>query len=509
MNLKKTIAALSIAALTICPAVTQFSTPMTANAASFVTYHNGSNKDVKFDVDQIVTTIDTFKNGPISISKKLNNPKTQITGTASKVLPLDRQTITVTLNVLQTNVDSMKEKTRLTVVNKIDGCTATHGNIKPVSCVQSGKSRGNHNEYTLTFDIVTHGDSYDYTISGFGKADSLTSVSAKSTANNYYKVTVDTPGDDLYISMPKAGLTSSQINTWARNHAILANSLKDLTGSSTKTLFVLFDAKGSHYAWSASYGWENTKTKTNDKYSIINLGNGTIDDPGATEKEISLIKENSNAFNYATIHEMGHAYNYMSGNKFQSLFGYETNHDYSLRADENYTNVRALTAIENCINIRNYNIKEENRETKKVENCKYSDLHYMNHPVVTNYNFYSEKGMVSLGNWEALEQFYRADSADDFSSNRNKSAASALMRKTGFNISSTNIKYKEYLKYVNALRHLYILTWCGGSPSRYSDNNFIYFVDQTFTIPNDKQHGINKSVSGINFIRDMSIDYFG
>ena len=78
-----------------------------------------------------------------------------------------------------------------------------------------------------------------------------------------------------------------------------------------------------------------------------------------------------------------------------------------------------------------------------------------------------------------------------------------------FNISSTNTKYKDYLKYVNALRQLYILTWCDGSPSRYSDNSFIYFIDQTFIIPNDKQHGINKSVSGINFIRDMSIDYFG
>lgn len=328
--------------------------------------------------------------------------------------------------------------------------------------------------------------------------------------SDYWQVDVICPGDDLLINIPKKSTDADgynheinpyNIKVWAVNHALMANSLKELTGYSNNTLTLDFYNKDVGYYAATNSSYNNPATiKFGTEHSKV---------------EIDLIKNiqnNNNIFRFCTIHEFGHAYKFAKNNSFYNSYYFDTSKGVVHNGDEFFTNVRSLTAMQNCSDISRFLIQETNTDKtpNTLETRTFGEIYNLRHPKTDDYIYYFAKGLVSIGNWDTLETFYSGTNTIDgsyaYDSDINKKYADALKQYTGFTPSTA--RNKDYLRFVNGLRHLYLISWCGNRSNNGNTNSFVYFVDQIFTISKNTNYGINKEVSGREFIKNLSDYYF-
>ena len=156
-RLKKAVLALSLAATMAIPAAASFATPVTASAATPFISDTDYNGAINIDESQITVTCKRYHPGGMGI-------QTNVSGTTIKQaksvtsLPVFSR-CTVSFMVSGTGLTkSIAENTNLYVTYHIGDKKNTKTYSEPKVRAVSGSS----NTFYIDFDIITHGDTFEF-----------------------------------------------------------------------------------------------------------------------------------------------------------------------------------------------------------------------------------------------------------------------------------------------------------------------------------------------------------
>ena len=455
-RLKKAVLALSLAATMAIPAAASFATPVTASAATPFISDTDYNGAINIDESQITVTCKRYHPGGMGI-------QTNVSGTTIKQaksvtsLPVFSR-CTVSFMVSGTGLTkSIAENTNLYVTYHIGDKKNTKTYSEPKVRAVSGSS----NTFYIDFDIITHGDSFEFYTSSFSGVKNLkcssASISSQSGSGDYYQIEAKTPGgENIFISSKYPGNYSTNMQKWAKKLCMYANSLSDVTGVKLDTIYILFDDPYTYNlpAWGLAANYRmNDKS---DKYGYV----GTNYDASTIELEFAA--NQPDVITWTMMHEISHCY--ALG---QTLSNFYNNYRFN---DEYLTNIRGITAIQNCDNLRDMDI------TLNEYYEKYDEIFAAMNLTPNDPCFYHPKKLVDMAKtygWDKLEEFFKNDeNADSYLSDDNYAYADILKTYLGKNFSTNN---NTYLRYVNSFRRLMKLCW-----GYCSEQNYTTFIEQHF-----------------------------
>lgn len=509
-SIKAIVCAVSALVICVAPILPSFSgisasVGITAEAASFVS-QNGS--EVIFDANQISTSVSSFKRTNITL-----NGTTQFS--RENVQVFEKQYVEFSIKLpydAQKNKNVLQSVT-IEVTSELDH---EYKHFEDVPLVSYSCTDDANQIYTCSCEFLSYGNSYSaniYIPRAYRKTTEVKEIKITGNSFDYYRIMATPPtGEKIYAVMPKKDANGSYLNQdkiarWSKDLCLLANSLKELTGSSMDTIFIIpndYTPKPAEvFACSSNYTWDKigaSSNNMNDKYDLITLGTGAIKLERDMIKSINT-SSSTGAINKYLTHEMGHAYANFSGDNFGPDFNYsciEARAKEGLAtADENYTNVRALTAMNNCTNLKNYKIKD---------NAKLLSIASVYDSGDTTFTFYFNQVLIKKIGFDRLEKFYSGASVR-WNSDTNIKFANYLAGSTGlypYNIpiitASNANQYKNYLMFVNGLRGLYGYNFASTGGNDYL-KEFIKNIKADF-----KVSGYS---GGVSFIRDMAVYFLG
>lgn len=455
------------------PAANSLTAPATSYAATPFIADTDYNGAINIDESQIKVTCKRYYPGGKNIKAAVSGTSVKTSSTVTSVPVLSRSIIS--MEVSGTGLTQEKaEKATLDVTYHIDGRKNSWTYSSPN--VRKGSAS---NSYILDFDVITHGNSFEYSTSSFSGVKNLKCVSScispQSNSGNYYQIEAKTPnGENIFISSKYPGNYSTNMEKWAKKLCMYANSLSDVTGVKLGTVYICFDDPDADaYAWAYSANWYMNETM--DRLGFIALSKNSSD------VELDFAANKPDVMTWTLMHEIAHSY--AIGCKPSNFDGFRFN-------DEYLTNVRGLTAIQNCDNLKKLkiNLNEHYATYDKI-------FAQMNCSVNTDPCGFHATKLVEIGNqygWDKLEKYFRAESDYNYERPENIAAAGTLADHLGITGKSKDklLKNADYLKYVNSCRKLMQLCW-----NHYNDNSFIAFVDQHFT-----KTGVINTLKNINVL---------
>ncbi len=470
--LKKSLLVLSAAAMTLCPMSFQYGNALTANAAgSFVT-GTSSSGDITFDESQIDVKAVPFGNTFNLDVCRMNTDGSFYGEAVSPFFHLvdDIFYFKVNISAPKLTLDDVKN------ISVTCGAHDTKSNsyvisrtIKPY---QASKTRDG--SYNLVYIVEHYQDCSKYLIDKF-KFESK-DYKGKFTVNsaNYYSddlshilVTATckngTNGDNFVAKIRRSTATDDNIKAWAKRSCLLINALKEITGNSVGTLYMYLDDPKTVLA--------NGNVNTAYKADYISFGAYTGYSVAASTTIINSIASGRNELTWVQLHEVSHCY---CENSIRKNFGYVS--------DDVCTNVRHLSAIGNCTNLKNVNIVINDGDEKY--GFKYNTFFDKKFPVYISNDsaMMMGKAMVNIANktsWDRIETALSNNTASNsnwsYTNADNIHLAEIVRKKYGFNIPSQ--KYDEYYKFINSLRSIYVRCF---RKNRVIDDEFTAFLDQYF-----------------------------
>ncbi len=360
-----------------------------------------------------------------------------VTGEKTSCEMLDRVTVTLGVQAASGLSNNRLEAINLYVYHTLNGADCPVRSILPSSIVKISDTN-----YEINYDFITYGTDLRFETAYFsGVTDfSASYCRFEGKGSDYLKAQAITPdGENLFLSIRNT-VDEFSLKKWMKNITMYINSLSDVTGFSRGTMYMLFDDPECPTANSANYRLDSKKE----------INGFTAFGITATDETISVMEENQNAITWCVMHELSHSYAcHMANNTF------DTNYNYH---DEVHTNVRGITAICNCENIRDITIWDNGATGS------YRTIYAQRTPNSNDFLFYMAKKMVNIGEeygWNKLEFFFSADTAmaaydHSYSCETNLEAAAVLKAYLNLDVTVTN---PEYLKFVNVLHRLYMLCW--------------------------------------------------
>ncbi len=464
-RLKKAVLALSLAATMAIPAAASFATPVTASAATPFISDTDYNGAINIDESQIDVTCKRYYPGGMGIQTNVSGTTVKTAGTVTHIPVLTRSVIS--LWVSGNGLTKAKaENVQLTVTYHINGKknTATYKNPKV-------RPNTGTNSFILDFDVIVRGDSFEFSTTSISGVSNFrctgSTISPQSGSGNYYQIEAKTPGgENLFISTRYPGNYSTNMEKWAKRLCMLANSLSDMTGVKLGTIYIAMDDPDNGGAYSAN--WYINDQENLYGYIAVNKD--------LSDVEINHAATGRNEITWTLMHEMAHSYAIgCTPTRFNSNYGFYR-YQAGFYLDEYLTNVRALTAIQHCDNLRDVDVHFQDGNKMFYE--KYNDIfNKINHPV-SDPCFYHATKLAAIGNtygWDKLEQYYKAASDNSYSSTENKQMAQKLKDYVGTSAKNLNVNDTDYLKYVNSFRKLMKLCW-----GYCNEQGFSSFVDQHF-----------------------------
>lgn len=401
---------------------------------SFVSM-NVDNTRIVIDKEQIVTEISPYNTEIKNIDYNLSKNIIHCENIPCEML--DRAAISIAVTA-----DSGLSAEKLQNINiyfdqKLNGADCTPRNLFPSEVVKISE-----NEYEIHYNLVTYGTEFTLTSAYFSGVENLAVARCNyiSNSSDYVKAQAKTPdGENIFVSV-RNNINESAFSEWLKTITMYINSLKDVTGFSRGTMYMLMDDSTSNNAYSANY-------KLDVKEEINGFTSFSV---SATNEALEFMDTNPHGITWCILHELSHSYACHTANNT-----FDTNYNYH---DEVHTNVRGITAIQNCDNIRDMLIYDGGAVGT------YNDIYSKRTPDSNDFIFYMAKKTVQIGNeygWNKLKFFLSADT--DFSDydhsyncENNLVAAEVLKNHLDLDVSVTN---PEYLKFVNVLHRLYMLCW--------------------------------------------------
>lgn len=470
-NFKRIISA-SLAALALCPAIISISSTTSAYAAGAFISDTDYNAAINIDESQISVSYSTSRAFGTYINTKISNGVISSKQQANGFPTL--QNVQVIINVQGTKIDQNAvnelKNTTLKLMCSVEGVDNTQ--TYKVSNVE----KKSNTSYNLVFDNVTLlGSSLSFELSKITKVTGLKCGSAlvQSNGGSYYYINVKTPNaENLYIRLRNASnVTIDNMKKWAKRICMYANSLSQMTGVKLGTLYMNFDDTGSAYGYSCN-------AKLNPYCKKLGFTGFGV---AATNAEIQRLALNKNEITWTILHEVAHSYCVQaSSSKF--WYNFVPIHSSGYQDDEYFTNVRGLTAIQNCDNLKNTDIYIGNRSGKTGKYNTIANIIEISKNVdgTSEYIYYTfAKKLSNIANtygWDKLETYFAAKTDYDYKSTENRNAAKAInsLLGTSYPVNDDNM---DFARMTNNLRKLYKLTWGNGN---FNANNFKEFVSQLF-----------------------------
>ncbi len=371
--------------------------------------------------------------GNINISTENNIVK----GEKTPCEMMDRVTVTLGVQAASGLSNNRLEAINLYVYHTLNGADCPVRSILPSSVVKISDT-----SYEINYNFITYGTDLRFETAYFSGVTEFSAPYCRfeGKGGDYLKAQATTPdGENLFLSIRNT-VDEFSLKKWMKNITMYINSLRDVTGFSRGTMYMLFDDPECPTANSANYKLDSKKE----------INGFTAFGITATDETLSVMEENQNAITWCVMHELSHSYAcHMANNTF------DTNYNYH---DEVHTNVRGITAICNCENIRNITIYDNGVKGR------YNTIYSQRTPDSNDFLFYMAKKMVNIGEeygWNKLEFFFSADTATSeydhsYSCETNLEAAAVLKDYLNLDVTVTN---PEYLKFVNVLHRLYMLCW--------------------------------------------------
>lgn len=457
-KIKATAIAISAAAIALCPTMATLGNNMAASAATtaFIsdTDYNGA---LNIDESQISVNASSYRSAGKQITAKVSNGVIKSTKDEPEYL-FNRSTITINVSGTKFTADAVKNlnSMKLNVVYKINGGTnkITYSNPKV--------TKRSNTSYDVNFEVIIRGDSFTYETSKITGVTNLSCsyASIASHAGNYWKIEVKTPnGENMFINIRNNGKVRGEyMRNWAKRLCMLVNSLSNMTGVKLGTMYMLFDEECG-YGYSAN--WYIKEQFPTNGFVAFNKD--------ATDDVLRSMATGNNEIPWAIMHELAHSYAiHTSPSRFNDNYGFYRNGGYF---DEYLTNVRALTAIQNCDNLRNMDVYIDSNKGK------YNKIFHIINPKVTDPCFYFAMKLTDLGErygWDKLEKYYAASSDYSYTLSENKTAAAVINEICGTSVSTSST---DFLKFTNTLRTLYKLCW---NHTTFDRNSFKTFVQNEF-----------------------------
>lgn len=469
---KKVLISLSLSATMAIPTATVFGSALTASAAA-KPFIADTDWDGAYNIDESQITVSSSRYYPAgqNIATTTTNtedglgvpvtPGSFASNTKVTSLPM-LERATLTFDVKGTNLEKSDLngfKLNLTYYLEDRKDYITYDNPKIITIDE------NNHEYQLKYDIITFGTSFEFTTSALPNVKRFRCTNAymspQENADNFYKIEVKTPGgENLFISIKNDGeITNANMEKWAKRLCMYVNSLSQTTGIKLGTVYMCFDhpVTPGMSAFSAN-GQVNSIC---DKFGYVGF------DLGTTAEERKHIATGENEITWSVLHEVAHTYGvYVTPSTFLDKYGF---------ADDFFTNIRGITALQNCDNLHDTKVYYKDDFSGEVSETYDNVLKEIDKS--TPYHYYKFAYKLQQLGWPVMEKFFAAEDDNDNNFKDSKEAAEKLNSYTGINlrISSDNIKAESYLRMANVFRKLMKLSW-----GYYNKDNYLVFVDQKF-----------------------------
>ncbi len=510
----KSILAIFLALLMLVPMVYWYSSSKEANAETIRLTGKRALSVYFEDVSDSVYFIDSMINVEVGEFKDTLYYATaqafdkEIYGNIDNVPIFNEQTLFVTISAPGVSVKDVVENTSVAVTSYLTSKTGELYQGTESFDVDDYITHRNGN-IQLNFKIRTRGTSisfkvYDKTGNGIKNAKSLSVCKATSYSNEsdeYGYVSAKMyGGESIYARVRlRDDVTESELKTWGKNLCLVANSLSVMTGVENDTVFLYFDAPNSNYGCCSHGVYVKSSSWTFDKFAYTSFNSDAMND------EYKIMNNSSKStLKYSTIHEIAHSYaSPCCNDEFRNNYAFSTK-TYPSSGEEFFVNVRALTALEYCNNLKNYRVLET--VNGKDIYSRYDEIYYSRNPGVKSNDlmFYFARGLTNCGSWNALEEFYRGTNVTPYDAQINRQAALEFYNALGIDKRQLGkVMNPDGFKLVNALRELYELS----SGKEYELDDFIDFIDKTFVLKATDDNGYKKDLSGMEFMKKY-VDYF-
>lgn len=346
------------------------------------------------------------------------------------------------LNVTATNNDSdLADSTTNTYSKK------TYSYTEPTEFEPFGT-------YTVTFHFTAYGtDLAFYTNSLSDVADLQFHGGAVVTSlSGFYMINVDTPLEDVMMRVPiRSGISNEEYITWATRVAVYINSICELTNfRHNRYLIVMNDEAIDSFGLYRYHGIISYNQKGSDEI-------------------LAYITNSENKLSWAEMHEIGHAHGYETN--FKEWYHY-FNSGYG--ADEMQTNVRGITAIQNCDNLQDTELVISNIALP-YDRIMTEFLEIKNGDALVPMAAYIVNVAYENG-WEFLEEFFKYETAylpEDYPAVIDEFKAYS---ERAFKADAT-----AYQKYAMAMYALYDLAKKNNNIS--AEDSFSEYLDRYFYNP--------------------------
>lgn len=255
---------------------------------------------------------------------------------------LDKQTLSITLRVTNSSITDTAEK----IVELVTLSTPSGNNI--YSCTaekDTKKSTPQTVFYTVKASFISYyGNSFvalnfDSKLKDHELTISNCTVSADNVGCMYSTVT-DNKGQKLHMDLKKnSGFSDSKYNNWLRNLGRYTSSLSAITDIKYEDIYISFDDPSVQQPTSCCDYVVNESGQ-----SVGVLIKFQPDTSGFILEQVM-----NGLFDWGIMHEISHAYSHLNGNN-------KSYEQFNTTGDEGLVNVRGITAIQNCSELRNINI---------------------------------------------------------------------------------------------------------------------------------------------------------
>ncbi len=406
----------------------------TSAVDSFVSM-NVDNTRIVIDKEQIITEISPYNTSVKSVDYNLNKNIIRCSNVPCEML--DRVVLAIGVTADSGLTTEKLQNINIYLDQTLNGADCAQRKLFPSEIVEISE-----NEYEIQYNIVSYGTDFSITSAYFSEVENLavSHFSYIPVSGGYVKAQAKTPdGENLFVSVRK-DINEKIFCEWLKSITMYINSLKDVTGFSRGTMYMFMDDAECVNPYSANY-------KLDQKEEINGFTTFSL---SATDEVLDFMETNPHSITWCILHELSHSYAcHIANNSF------DTNYNYH---DEVHTNVRGITALQNCDNLHDMLILDGEAVGT------YNDIYSKRNPDSNDFLFYMAKKTAEIGTkygWNKLKFFLSADthfSDYDHSYNceNNLAAADVLKNYLNLDVSVTN---PEYLKFVNVLHRLYMLCW--------------------------------------------------
>ncbi len=440
---------------------------LNASAATFIT-GTGINGDISVNQSQIPVTVSYIRDSGSAMRLTYNGSDRNLHFEQCSASILGRYKVKFTVQDSSLTKSSLENSLKIMVSAKNADRTKWGAERDfPVSVVSTGNN---------TFQVESHIIAYGTTLNIWTKDvqfSSNTKISATSISgenSDYRLIKTNVSGaENVYALVPKQAvlangtkqtITTVNYEKWAKRMCTYLNSLANVTGLHKGYTYISFN---NDFEPGAGCSDKDAYSQYDDNATCI-----VSYKTDYSKNTVQNIYYGRNYMEWIELHELSHCYRYQVVNNRSNDFSAY----YWPGSDETTTNVRGLTALQNCTNLKNVQVVFGNNigtyATILNKTMASGEKHHLFKFADSLVDFALSRG----DGWDILEHYFKGTNAkkmNEFS----PSSLAAFQEYTGIKVANGADVEGGTKRYVNSLCFLYMYSWGKTTFNKYEFKSFL------------------------------------